>query len=146
MLGQKGPCDRSPSAVARGAQQVASAIPGARVDTQNKQTVIRFAGNYDQTVRQLNNAGYYSGLLAFDPIYHSGGMEFRTWDSPGFHFNVLYAEQKGVPVSPNSPEFKAVKVNKPAVGTDLHIDCENPVAGLGDALIHGAKFIWHLIF
>jgi hypothetical protein len=39
-----------------------------------------------------------------------------------------------------------VKVNSPAVGTDLHIDCNNPVgSGLSGTIKHGADFIRDVI-
>lgn len=86
--------------------------------------------------------GYNSGVLAFNPFHHSGGQEFRTYGSPGFHFKVVYSQTKVIPVSPNSPEFKEVKVNRPAVGTDLHIDCNNPVgSGASGTIKHGADFV-----
>ncbi len=117
-------------------------LAGASVGTQGGQPIINFQGNYDQTLKQLQQAGYYSGILALNPIDHPGGEEFRTWGSPGFHFKVVYPLRKAVPVAPNSPEFKPVTVDKPAIATDLHIDCHNPVgAGPGETLRHGADFI-----
>ena len=142
VLSQKGPCDTSTAAVKSAAQQIANTIAGASVGTQGGQPIINFQGNYDQTLKQLQQAGYYSGILALNPIDHPGGEEFRTWGSPGFHFKVVYPLRKAVPVAPNSPEFKPVTVDKPAIATDLHIDCHNPVgAGPGETLRHGADFI-----
>jgi RHS repeat-associated protein len=138
---QEGPCDQSRAAINSGAQQVANTITGARIGTQGGQTVIRFTGNYDQTVRQLTQAGYYSGVWANDPIYHPGGTEFRTYGSPGFHFNLLFPKLEmapahvrgGVALKPSSD---------PAVATDLHIDCHNPVgAGWKERLKHGQDFM-----
>ncbi len=135
------PCDTSSAAVKAAAQKVANKIPGTTLGVLNREPVINFSGNFDQTVAQLKNAGYYTGILAFNPIDHPGGQEFRTYGSPGFHFKVVYPQTKAVPVSPNSPEFKEVKVNKPALGTDLHIDCNNPVgSGASGTIKHGVDF------
>jgi RHS repeat-associated protein len=139
----KQPCDRSVAAVARAAANVAGAIPGARVGLQNGQPTINFIGNYNQTVGQLENAGYYSGILAYNLIDHSGGKEFRTYGSPGFHFKVTYPSYQVRPNPGNEARpFQITSSNAPAVATDLHIDCNNPVgAGVGGTINHGVDFI-----
>jgi hypothetical protein len=90
--------DQSSAAVKAAAQKVAKRIPGATLGLLSGQQVINFSGNFDQTVSQLSRAGYYSGVLAFNPFHHPGGQEFRTYGSPGFHFKVVYSETKVVPV------------------------------------------------
>ncbi len=135
---KKQPCDTSPAAVTRAARGVASTIPGARVGIQGGQTVINFRGSYNQTIGQLQRAGYYSGILAFNPIDHSGGYEFRTYGSPGFHLKVIYPDVEETQVGGRM----GVRVsNQPAVATDLHIDCNNPVgSGISGTINHGIDF------
>ncbi|MGH9962197.1 MAG: RHS repeat-associated core domain-containing protein, partial [Pyrinomonadaceae bacterium] len=87
---QTQPCDRSRAATQRAAQSVARRIPGARVGTQDGWLIINFSGSYNQTIDQLQRSGHYSGILAFNPIDHAGGYEFRTYGSTGFHFKVVY--------------------------------------------------------
>jgi RHS repeat-associated protein len=137
---QKEPCDRSPAAIRQGAKQVAKTVPGARVGVQNNQTVIRFAGGYDQTVSQLTKAGYYSGIFAYNPWNHFGGKEFRTSGEPGFHFKVVYPTVQII-ATPGEPGYATVNGTEPAVATDLHIDCDNPVGqGLGAKIRHFDDF------
>ena len=133
------PCDTSQQAVERAARRVANKVNGAKVGTQNGQPVINFPDDYPQTINKLKNAGYYSGILAFNPFDHRGGYEFRTYGNPGFHFKVVYP-----PVEETHERGRlGVKVGgKPATATDLHIDCNNPIgAGLRGTIGHGADFI-----
>jgi hypothetical protein len=89
----------------------------------------------------LEKAGYYSGILAYNPIDHSGGREFRTYGSPGFHFKVVYPSIQ-VEATPGEPGYAITNGKEPAVATDLHIDCNNPVgSGVSGTVKHGADFI-----
>jgi RHS repeat-associated protein len=133
------PCDRSIEAVKEAANGVTNKINGASVGVYNGSPIIKFPDDYPQTIDKLNNAGYYSGIFAFNPFDHAGGYEFRTYGSPGFHFKVVY---------PNVEETHergrlGVRISTaPAIATDLHIDCNNPVgAGIGGTLSHVADFI-----
>ena len=137
----EGPCDQSQAAINNGAQQVANSIAGARIGTEGGQTIIRFAGNFSQTVRQLDQAGYYRGIWAYDPLYHSGGLEFRTYGSPGFHLKVVFPKSEMVPANVRGGVALRPS-NEPAIGTDLHIDCHNPVgAGWKERIKHGGDFM-----
>lgn len=133
-------CDNSPAAVQHAAQGVANRIPGASVGMENGRQVIHFAGNVAQTNRQLSAAGFYSGILAFNPFDHPNGKEFRTYGSPGFHFKVLYPDV--VETFVGGRMGVRIDDSRPATATDLHIDCHNPVgAGTGDLIRHGIDFI-----
>jgi RHS repeat-associated protein len=133
-------CDDSPAAVTNAANSVANNIPGATVTTQGGQTVINFKENYFDTVARLNKAGYYSGILAYNPIDHSGGTEFRTYGSPGFHFKVAYPQVRVA--APIDQRLLRGNRNQPATATDLHIDCHNPVgSGVKGTVNHALDFV-----
>ncbi len=133
------PCDRSIEAVNRAARNVTSKVNGARVGILNGSPVINFPDDYLQTIDKLDKAGYYSGILAFNPFDHSGGYEFRTYGSPGFHFKVVYAN---VEETHEGGRLGVRIARDPAIATDLHIDCNNPVgAGLRGTISHTADFI-----
>jgi RHS repeat-associated protein len=137
----KQPCDTSAAAVRSGAQGVVNRISGSSVGTQNGQPVINFKGSYDETTAQLRKAGYYSGVLAYNPIDHSGGKEFRTYGRPGFHFKVVYPSIE-VYATPGEPGYAIVNGSEPAVATDLHIDCNNPVgSGASGTIKHAGDFL-----
>ncbi len=143
---EKPPCDTSRAAVERAAQGVISGIPGSSIGELDRQPVIKFPGNYSQTVKQLDGAGYYRGILANNALNHPGGLEFRTYGSPGFHFKVVYPQLERIRDDRLRGRVGTKPVNSPAIATDLHIDCNNPVgAGVGDMLRHGVDFIRHNI-
>src|SRR5262249_15291967 len=93
-------------------------------------------------VRALDRAGYYSGILAYNPRHHSGGKEFRTYGNPGVHFKVVYPV-KLVPM-PITGDPVISFPSDPCVSliTDIHIDDPNPVGtSFGDKLKHGWDFL-----
>jgi hypothetical protein len=108
---------------------------------QNEWPVINFPDEYPETIKKLKDAGYYDGIFAFNPWDHLGGYEFRTSGSPGFHFKVVHPP---VEETHKRGRLGVRIVSEPAIATDLHIDCNNPVgAGLGGKIGHGADFIRH---
>jgi hypothetical protein len=130
------PCDTSNAAIRRGANDVISHVPGAVLGMDNGQAAIRFPGTFLETSETLKNAGYYSGIMAFNPFDHPGGLEFRTYGSPGFHFKLNYPTYDIGPFGRVGPQ------NNPTIATDLHIDCNNPVgAGWGDRIRHLRDFL-----
>jgi hypothetical protein len=128
---EKLPCDRGSAALARAGQEVANNIPGASYDA----GLLRFQGTFEQTIEQLEKAGYYEGgilnggVFAYNPFDHIGGIEFRTYGGPGFHFKVNYPqyERKFKMYGERQDQYELVRKPGPAIGSDLHIDCDNPV-------------------
>jgi RHS repeat-associated protein len=41
---------------------------------------------YDELKSVMNKEELYWGVAAFNPFHHSGGMEYRNYESPGLHF------------------------------------------------------------
>jgi hypothetical protein len=78
-------------------------------------------------VQTLTANGYYSGLLAYDPIYHSGGEEFRLpGPNPGFHFKLRYPTHGAC-----NPKREKLTVE------DIHLDPHNPVGnGIENTVEH----------
>jgi RHS repeat-associated protein len=80
------------------------AIPGTTVQWKRdgKIQYIDFPGSYEATIVALEKAGYFTGVtnIAWNPIGHAGGKEFRDPLSVGcelsFHFAVLYPQYKSV--------------------------------------------------
>lgn len=102
--------------------------------------------SYDQVTNALENAGYYTGLLAYDPLFHPLGQEFRTTnEGPGFHFKVAYPDQMPVACSGCPDGIGSQDVPGPVVGTDVHIDNPNPIPVGWNTFSHGVDFfkaIW----
>jgi hypothetical protein len=84
-------CDESNPEILRRAQKVVNQYPGARlVIDPNQRGHLEFPDSFDDVTNNLTKAGYYTGFpWAYNP-QHSGGREFRTYGSPGFHFTVGY--------------------------------------------------------
>jgi hypothetical protein len=78
---------------------------------------------YNQVNTALQNAGYYDGPLAYDPLFHPFGHEFRSCNKgAGFHFKVDYPDQMPVPCPTCRGGIGSQEVPGPVVGTDVHID------------------------
>lgn len=128
------------------AQRVANQVPGASVIYDRSSNVangITFAGSYEQTTSQLRQAGYYTGIFAYNPFNHAGGLEFRTYGSPGFHFKVNYPREAFVASGVGFHQFRRdVRLPGQTKATDLHIDCFNPVgSSWNDKLSHFVDFL-----
>ncbi len=138
-------CDAGDTATLRMAQTVVRNYPGARIGfdpTQRPQ--IEFPGSFDDVTSNLDRMGYYSGApWAYNPFHHSGGREFRTYGSPGFHFTIGYP-----PAGTGYGPYPGVSIWYPTTAPylartiDMHIDCRNPVgAGWVDRVLHFFDFL-----
>ena len=136
-------CDQSAGAILPFAQQVVRNVPGASYDGDESNTgTLHFRDGFYRAAYLLAKAGYYvgfpvnpSGLLAYNPLQHAGGLEFRTYGSPGFHFKLVYPGWVG-------RIFPTTTIGAGSTANDLHIDCHNPVgSGFDDALKHFGDFL-----
>ena len=105
---------------------------------------------YGQVISALQNAGYYDGPLAWDPLFHPSGQEFRTCDKgPGFHFELAYPDQMAVPCPTCRGGIGSQDVPGPVVATDVHIDNPNPIPLGWNTLGHAGDFfkgIWNQLW
>jgi hypothetical protein len=136
-------CDNGARVILPFAQEVVRVIPGASYDGDAGNTrTFRFRDGFYRTAYLLAKAGYYvgfpadpTGLLAYNPLQHSGGLEFRTYGNPGFHFRLVYPGWIG-------RILPTTTIGAGSTGDELHIDCHNPVgAGFESAFDHFVDFM-----
>ena len=133
------------------ARELASLFPGAEVvnylnpEGNEMQYDVHFHRNYEDVVAGLEAAGYYKGILAWDPIYHGGLTMFRDHEPLGFHFGVTseYREEMAdYRYRQITFHWKhSARIPGTAIATHLHLDCENPLLGTGHAVNHLIDFL-----
>ena len=127
-------------------QALQKSVPGVTVSTNadtGKIERLNFSGTYEETIAQLDKAGYLSGVsnYGWNPIHHSGGKEFRDPLSAtcerSFHFKVLYVKYDVKTRGRSSPgisgdlgETTLTRLPGPTWGMDVHIDRASPLYDL----------------
>ncbi|MEK6288507.1 MAG: RHS repeat-associated core domain-containing protein [Acidobacteriota bacterium] len=98
--------------------------------------------SFEQIVKVLKQH-YYFGLLANNPFDHPGGMEFRDYSSPGFHFKLAYPKREviGYSYKTGIPTMFGGNSLMSWI-TDFHGDRYNPNYSVYHLLRHFGDFLF----